>query len=283
MTRIISGQAGSVRLTVPKRGTRPTSEKVREAVFSALDSWGLTADTRVLDLYAGSGSLGLEAVSRGAREVTLVERHESAALTLRKNAKAVRHSFAQGSLNRGAAGNSVPQIECVRMSVKSFLSMLSKEATTQHSTTTHKAVSGADADTAAGSVAKTETTHRERAASSHADLAFHQAREGKQLSTARKSAKQGSPNQLSEGSDSADRAPTAKPNVFDVVFIDPPYELPNHELVETLTALAPHLASDAAVMVERDSRSPQPEWPEALHLVREKRYGETVVYWLEPR
>ncbi|MGO2846741.1 MAG: RsmD family RNA methyltransferase, partial [Microbacterium gubbeenense] len=64
MTRIISGTAGGTRLTVPTSGTRPTSDRVREALFSALESTGMLEDTAVVDLYAGSGALGLEAISR---------------------------------------------------------------------------------------------------------------------------------------------------------------------------------------------------------------------------
>src|SRR5699024_6901789 len=72
VTRIVAGRAGGHRLQVPAKGTRPTSERVREALFSHLDHLGYTDGTRVLDLYAGSGALGLEAVSRGARSAVLV-------------------------------------------------------------------------------------------------------------------------------------------------------------------------------------------------------------------
>lgn len=75
MTRIIAGAAGGRRLQTPAgRDTRPTTDRVREALFSAITTWaGSLADLEVLDLYAGSGALGLEAWSRGARRVTLVE------------------------------------------------------------------------------------------------------------------------------------------------------------------------------------------------------------------
>ena len=68
MTRIISGFAGSLPLTVPRSGTRPTSDRVREAIFSSLEARNEIDGARVLDLYAGSGSLGLEAASRGAAD-----------------------------------------------------------------------------------------------------------------------------------------------------------------------------------------------------------------------
>ena len=74
MTRIIAGFAGSLSLAVPGYGTRPTSDRVREAIFSALEARAAIDGMRVLDLYSGSGALGLEAASRGAAHVTLVDR-----------------------------------------------------------------------------------------------------------------------------------------------------------------------------------------------------------------
>ena len=72
---------------VPKLGTRPTSDRVREAIFSALEAREAVRGARVLDLYAGSGALGLEAASRGARVVTLVEKSFGAAQMCRRNAE----------------------------------------------------------------------------------------------------------------------------------------------------------------------------------------------------
>ncbi|MFT4307055.1 MAG: RsmD family RNA methyltransferase, partial [Microbacterium sp.] len=86
MTRIIAGIAGGTRLDVPARGTRPTSERVRESMFGALETAGALHGARVLDLYAGSGALGLEALSRGARSVDLVERAGPAAAVAAGNA-----------------------------------------------------------------------------------------------------------------------------------------------------------------------------------------------------
>ncbi|WP_022918614.1 16S rRNA (guanine(966)-N(2))-methyltransferase RsmD [Ruania albidiflava] len=90
MTRIVAGRAGGHRLQVPTKGTRPTSERVREALFSHLDHLGYTDATRVLDLYAGSGALGLEAVSRGAASATLVESARVAVAACRANAASTR-------------------------------------------------------------------------------------------------------------------------------------------------------------------------------------------------
>ncbi|MFK0401340.1 16S rRNA (guanine(966)-N(2))-methyltransferase RsmD [Microbacterium sp. NPDC090225] len=89
MTRIIAGTAGGTRLEVPDAGTRPTSDRVRESLFGALESFGAIDGARVLDLYAGSGALGLESLSRGARSADLVERGRAAAAIVRKNSAAV--------------------------------------------------------------------------------------------------------------------------------------------------------------------------------------------------
>ena len=90
MSRIIAGVAGGLRLTsVPNHGTRPTTDRVKEAIFSRLESHGLLSGAEVLDLYAGSGALGLEALSRGAVSAELVEFHAQAARVCQQNAKAV--------------------------------------------------------------------------------------------------------------------------------------------------------------------------------------------------
>jgi 16S rRNA (guanine966-N2)-methyltransferase len=85
VVRIVAGVAGGRRLGVPPHGTRPTSDRVREAVFSALQARRDLDGARVLDLYAGSGALGLEALSRGAGHVRFVESDRRAAAVLRRN------------------------------------------------------------------------------------------------------------------------------------------------------------------------------------------------------
>lgn len=89
MTRIVAGIAGGRRLRVPPQGTRPTAERVREALFNALAAADELAGARVLDLYAGSGALGLEALSRGAADALFVEADRRAADVLRANLAAV--------------------------------------------------------------------------------------------------------------------------------------------------------------------------------------------------
>ncbi|MCU1577206.1 MAG: rRNA ((966)-N(2))-methyltransferase RsmD [Leifsonia sp.] len=185
MTRIVSGFAGSLTLAVPKSGTRPTSDRVREAIFSALESRDLIESARVLDLYAGSGALGLEAASRGAATVSLVERNAAAGAICRKNAAAIlRAAPPAGGLT----------IDVAVSPVQAFLG------------------------------ASTAT--------------------------------------------------------FDLVFIDPPYDLGDDELAQALTALVPRLSTDAVVVVERSARSPEPPWPAGLTADRRKDYGETAVWWL---
>ncbi len=186
MTRIIGGFAGSIRLAVPPFGTRPTSDRVREAIFSALEARDALAGARVLDLYAGSGALGLEAASRGAAHVTLVDHAVAAHRAVGRNAAAVRK----------AARGTAPEIVISGHPVQSFLG------------------------------------------------------------------------------GSLDR--------WDLVFLDPPYELGGQELVHNLEALAARLSPDAVVVLERSSRDRAPEWPAGLELERRKDYGDTAVYWLRP-
>ncbi|MFD9126787.1 16S rRNA (guanine(966)-N(2))-methyltransferase RsmD [Kitasatospora sp. NPDC059571] len=89
MTRVIAGTAGGRRLAVPPgRTTRPTSDKAREAMFSTLQALrGTLHGARMLDLFGGSGAVGLEALSRGAAHVLLVESDASAARTIRENVR----------------------------------------------------------------------------------------------------------------------------------------------------------------------------------------------------
>lgn len=192
MTRIIAGFAGSLTLKVPSAGTRPTSDRVREAIFSALDSRDAIDGMRVLDLYAGSGALALEAISRGAASAVLVEKSHAAVQVCKANAALV-----QGRAGRGSTGTgSRPSIQVFGKPATSYLSSALDQ--------------------------------------------------------------------------------------FDLVFIDPPYEVGGLELDHVLEGLVPRLAPDAVVALERSSRSPAPAWPVGLALDKVSRYGETAVYWLSP-
>jgi 16S rRNA (guanine966-N2)-methyltransferase len=113
MTRIIAGTAGGRRLAVPPgRSTRPTSDRTREGLFAAvLAALGTLDGAAVLDLYAGSGAVGLEALSRGASDVLLVESDLKAANIIKQNITAVGlrgatllRERAERALQRGPAG-----------------------------------------------------------------------------------------------------------------------------------------------------------------------------------
>jgi 16S rRNA (guanine966-N2)-methyltransferase len=91
VARVIAGEAGGRRLAVPDgRDTRPTSDRAREGLFATISSIvGPLAGARVLDLYAGSGAVGLEALSRGAEHVLLVEHGARAARVIRQNIEVI--------------------------------------------------------------------------------------------------------------------------------------------------------------------------------------------------
>ena len=91
VARVIAGEAGGRRLAVPDgRDTRPTSDRAREGLFATISSIaGPLAGARVLDLYAGSGAVGLEALSRGAAQVLLVEYGARAARVIRQNIEVI--------------------------------------------------------------------------------------------------------------------------------------------------------------------------------------------------
>ncbi len=199
VTRIIAGAAKSVRLSVPPAGTRPTSDRVREALFGTLDSWGILPGARVLDLYAGSGALGLEAISRGAQAAVLVEQQPAAARVITRNIQLVRSALA-------ASPQAEAELTLVTSSVQQYL----------------------------------------RGAGSQA----------------------------------------GHPPVFDLILIDPPYDVSEAALSQDLVLAAELLADDGVVLVERSKRSAEPRWPNdsaagTLERFRTSVYGETALWWAE--
>lgn len=176
VTRVIAGTARGRRLQVPDGSvTRPTSDRAREGMFSSLLSLLDVEDARVLDLYAGSGALGLEALSRGAASATMVEDAPAAVRVLQANAAAV----------------GLPGAHVVAVPVERFL---------------------------AG-------------------------------------------------------APEPR---YDLALLDPPYEL---DVAAVLEALVPWLAPEAVVVVERRRRGPDVLWPGGLRAVRERKYGEAMLWY----
>jgi 16S rRNA (guanine966-N2)-methyltransferase len=187
MTRIIGGLIGSRKLASPAKSTRPTSDRIRESIFGSLDSKAAIANSSVLDLYAGTGALGLEAISRGATSALLVESNKQAAGVCIKNARLVQDAM----LTEGQEVSAKVQI----LPVQKFLESAS----------------------------------------------------GK----------------------------------FDLVFIDPPYELGDAELTQNLLALRPLLSDRAWVLIERSARGAAVN-PEQYQVAENKNYGDTAIYWLRP-
>lgn len=176
MTRIIAGRAGGRRLKVPETATRPTSDRVRESLFASLASVVDLAGARVLDLFAGSGALGLEALSRGAQQVVLVEQSPAAARVIADNIRAV----------------ALPGATVRRASVQSYL--------------------------------------------------------------------------------------TGGAQQFDLVVLDPPYELTTGAVEDILAALTSGwLADGAVVVVERSATSEPPRWPDGFEDAWSRRFGGTHV------
>lgn len=193
MSRIVAGSAGGLTLkSVPGDSTRPTTDRVKEALFSRLESYDVLANARVLDLYAGAGSLGIEAASRGARSVLLVELAPKAAAVCQTNA---------GLVNKALRSDVV-------------------------------SVRKGTVDTVLDSFAPVAGVHGGKS--------------------------------------------------WDVVFMDPPYPLTNEELAKTLHKVALVLEDHSTVVVERSSRTPEPDWPLGLRRFAEKKYGETKLWFAEP-
>ena len=93
--RVIAGRAGGIRLNVPKAGVRPTMDRVKAAIFSSLGDRVIGA--RVLDLFAGTGGLGIEALSRGAAAALFVEEDRQSIATIEKN---LQKSRLEGSVRQ---------------------------------------------------------------------------------------------------------------------------------------------------------------------------------------
>jgi len=109
--RVVAGIAGGRRLQSPAgRQLRPTSERVREAVFSSLFSLGVLDGARVLDLYAGTGAMGIEALSRGARSATFVEADPVAARTIEANLVGTGLAAGAPTTERGPERSGGPQL-----------------------------------------------------------------------------------------------------------------------------------------------------------------------------
>ncbi|WP_206472310.1 16S rRNA (guanine(966)-N(2))-methyltransferase RsmD [Dietzia sp. KRD202] len=105
MTRIISGRLRGLTITVPPAGTRPTTDRVREALYSAIGSRVDLDGAAALDLFAGSGALGLEAVSRGADVAWFVEENQRAVACLKKNTAGASSSLSLSSSSSSSSSS----------------------------------------------------------------------------------------------------------------------------------------------------------------------------------
>ena len=119
MSRIISGLAGSIRLAPAPAGTRPTSDRVKESVFASLEAAGALENADVLDLFAGTGALGLEALSRGAKSLVAIESARAALNVCLKNSAKVGRAL--------SAAGARPPMEIMLSDAVSYLSSTNKE------------------------------------------------------------------------------------------------------------------------------------------------------------
>ena len=184
VTRIIAGVAGSIPLKGPAKATRPTTDRVKESLFARLESWGLLEGARVLDLYAGTGALGLESASRGAKEVHLVEKDKAAADVIAANISAIKKPL---EVNQNIALH--------RQETRAYL----RKAT----------------------------------------------------------------------------------GVFDLVFIDPPYDLDSKTVQQDLELLLPHLSADSLIVLERATKNLEVLLPAGFIQLETKKYGDTSLVFLE--
>jgi 16S rRNA (guanine966-N2)-methyltransferase len=187
--RVIAGMAKGRNLISPIGATRPTSDRAREALFSSLESeFGSLNNLSLLDLYCGSGAVGVEALSRGAAIVTAIDNDEKATNIARQNFELLEKLTGVGTYS------------VITISAGKFL-------------------------------------------------------------------------------DKASDIP------YDIVFLDPPYELPNNEIEKNISALLSnnYLKPSSVVAIERDSKSRPLAWPTGLTEVKIRKYGAATIYYAEPR
>lgn len=186
--RIVGGVAKGRTLSPVAGPTRPTSDRAREGLFSSLLSeFGDFEGLNFLDLFAGSGAIGLEALSRGASVVHAVEKDENAGRTIRTNADLVKK------------GNTLGDFHFYAMSVQKFL-------------------------------------------------------ESPALTS------------------------------YDIIYVDPPYDFPESDLYKCLMELRAggFVRGGAVVAVERASKSSAVQWPDGFEALRERNYGQAVIYYASP-
>lgn len=196
---IISGRFKGFPIPAALRGTRPTTDRTKEAVFSHLEAIGAVEGARVLDLYAGTGALGFEALSRGANLLESVESSGRAAGLLSKSAARLTHH---------PSWNPAMSIHVSRVKAERFVRPLP---------------AGTDAES----------------------------------------------------------GPAA--GTYDLVFMDPPYDLPTEDCQEIMAGLVKggFVNHDSVIVLERSGRSASPLPLSGWAVSTSRSYGETVVYYIE--
>jgi len=219
VSRIIAGRHGGRRIkTPPTQLTRPTTDRVREAVFSAIASWNGTADEPVsdalagiafADLFAGSGAMGLEAASRGAGPVVCVEKTPATSAIIGANAKALSAT-----------------VQVVTADVSAWIS---------------RSVGAAGNDVTGHGEPGHGTGH-------------------------------GEPGGDNPGHDDTGR--------YDVMWFDPPYDLPSTKMDELIARATGLLVDSGLLVVERSARTAAPTFPEGMEHWSSS-YGQTVVHYAQ--
>lgn len=183
MTRVIAGTARGLRLSVPDSGTRPTSDRIRESIFARLESWNAIDDAAVLDLFGGSGALGIESLSRGAAKAAFIDSSAAAIKTLKQNLEGTGFS---------------DSAEVRKQKALAYLESLGDSGR------------------------------------------------------------------------------------FDLVFVDPPYAMSEPDLGAHLSLLRGNVTEDSTIVIERNSRSPEPLIPESWEILSHRKWGDTAAWFASP-
>lgn len=246
--RVIAGRFKGLELKAAKNGTRPTTDRTKEAIFSRLESWAVLEDARVLDLFAGTGALGIEALSRGARDLVSVESAAPAASLISGAFAELRHNRAW---ERGMS------VRLVRKRAEQYV--IGTMRVPQDGAATHPEFSGKlPGGTGAGMEGVVPNT------------TIHAGADGAAVASG-------------EVSSVMAAGGAARSQAFDVIFIDPPYafttEACNRLLADLVVSglAVPH----TVIVLERSTRSDDPTPPEGWQVTDRRDYGETAVHYIE--
>lgn len=246
--RVIAGRFKGLELKAAKNGTRPTTDRTKEAIFSRLESWAVLEDARVLDLFAGTGALGIEALSRGARELVSVESAAPAASLISGAFAELRHNRAW---ERGMS------VRLVRKRAEQYV--IGTMRVPQDGAAAHPEFSGKlPAGTGTGVEGVVPNT------------TIHDGADGAAVASG-------------EVSSVVAAGGAARSQAFDVIFIDPPYafttEACNRLLADLVVSglAVPH----TVIVLERSTRSDDPTPPEGWQVTDRRDYGETAVHYIE--